>query len=820
MGFPFCLLIKGRDEEDGKKIIDDGLSTVSALMSLYELWKTDSTNKPDGIPWDSLLRDTFTQGLLVKIVKYPDDGDRDVREAYNVMKHDQESLNVSFASVYSKINVCVKAFKKYGDWPKVSKFMMGACGSGSKSKTSIHRWVRAAQGLDEAVLDALKGMSWIKGQAIWDNEFLIESKIKARSKLDSEDAVVALGMMDKQDSAEVFKQCICMPMKLLRTWCSLLEKRFGSVCVQSPAYQRLRQHLNTLAGLKKVAACAKANVLLHQSGGVPECIGLFEELTKCLAGGLPPPASLVLLNADEKERLAERQRHEEEAAAIARAKANEEATMELDMLGMGPGGPKDDPSVSAGSGVAPKAVDALEENMRLVHFAESTAAVKSMSQPLVSSTARTSVVLDMVSTNSSVAADAVGTAHELWLMYQQGMGLNRTRFRILVLCGSRFDLVHKVQSKVMSVFPVNWICAFVQVRQTETQSLRSRPAYAMIVCPPEEISAEELTVLDLSHIKRKKRFAEEGIFLRCTESSCPLRCESARELIARQLGVGVEPALNMEIGKEDQCGGMLAMMAEEFGDPGEEERPEQEGTDDDGSAVEKKRDCIVELWPHAHTIADFRMMLTSMAAGDKMNVLVVMSGSAHPAPWLAALELKVPSVIATARFSEHSRAHSLALGKRLRQLALVPSVSAGAVLDLESRCIPAKVVGPQTMEAFDVSQGPLWNDGLNKMPPAAPLSKEVANLVASELDKFNLSLSHAHETRGRGLMTRTHVAEGEMVCSVSSLFYDSWTVLQSFLAMPGNEVLSDRVVVIPNVMRSTILLSKCTFVITNYIGIT
>ena len=89
-------------EEGGQKLIDDGVSKVVALKEIAQLWGKDNSKKPDGVAWDSLLRDTFTNGLLVKIVKYPDESDREVREAYNVMKYDQDSLSVAWTTVTQK----------------------------------------------------------------------------------------------------------------------------------------------------------------------------------------------------------------------------------------------------------------------------------------------------------------------------------------------------------------------------------------------------------------------------------------------------------------------------------------------------------------------------------------------------------------------------------------------------------------------------------------------------------------------------------------------------------------------------------------------
>jgi hypothetical protein len=524
------------------------------------------------------------------------------------------------------------------------------------------------------------------------------------------------------------------------------------------------------------------------------------------------------LTEAEKQDDADKKQQVEDVAAAARAKENEEATaMELDMLAMTtPTLQEDRPGVSAGPAEFARAVDVLEDNMCRVHFADAFPALTEMSKPLVQSTSRTTVLIDVTSSSGIVAQDFLDAAFEIWRTYEAGMNPDapqRTRFRVVVLVGSRFDIMHKVEAKAKATFPASWACALVQIRKKETQSVRSRPSYAMLLCPGVEVTAVELTTLDLpGGPSRKYALASEGLVLRCTESECPLRSQTARDDIQRNLALGKTPDVSMEIRKEDRCGDLMELMAAEMGLPDAEYDAESAQGSLDDFAIgqsEKQRDCIVELWPHAHIVADVQSILTAVGAGDKMNVLVALSGSAHPAPWLAALALNVPVVVCTARFSEHSQAHALGLGRHLRRraLSLVRSVSTGTAFGQDLQFLPAAVVGPQILEAYDVSQGALWNDGLNKMPPAGPLSRESAGLLAQELEQYSLSVTTVHETRGRGIVSLRHVAEGEVVCKASCLFYDSLHVLKSFLAMPGNDALEDRVVEIPNVMRS-LLYSK------------
>ena len=175
-------------------------------------------------------------------------------------------------------------------------------------------------------------------------------------------------------------------------------------------------------------------------------------------------------------------------------------------------------------------------------------------------------------------------------------------------------------------------------------------------------------------------------------------------------------------------------------------------------------------------------ILTIIGSVDKTNTLVIMSASAHPGPWLAALGLNLRPFVLTEHFSEHSQAHAISLAKMVRKAALrvTPDVSVGVAFEEGSRTIDARVVGTQVVEVYTISQGLLWHDGLNRVIPAAPLAREMTSLVAQELEKHRLAISPIDSKRGRGLVTQAPVREGGVVCPASCLFYDSNDALQSF----------------------------------------
>ena len=97
-----------------------------------------------------------------------------------------------------------------------------------------------------------------------------------------------------QLNAKAFQEEICQRMKLVDLWKRHLHHKFGAVATQSEAVQRFIDHLTTKAGLLKVQECIVNSVPCHGNGGaesgIPECKALYNELDRCKAGGLPPPA--------------------------------------------------------------------------------------------------------------------------------------------------------------------------------------------------------------------------------------------------------------------------------------------------------------------------------------------------------------------------------------------------------------------------------------------------------------------------------------------------------------------------------------------------
>ena len=105
------------------------------------------------------------------------------------------------------------------------------------------------------------------------------------------------------------------------------------------------------------------------------------------------------------------------------------------------------------------------------------------------------------------------------------------------------------------------------------------------------------------------------------------------------------------------------------------------------------------------------------------------------------------------------------------------------------------------IEAYDVSQGPNWHDGLGRSIPADAMASQSVVLIRQEAEQNNLRITSVQADAGRGLETLTHRRDGDIVCGASALFWDEWDGLLAWVELPGNARFCDRIVQIDKVRR-------------------
>jgi hypothetical protein len=281
------------EDPNGRKLIDDGVSTVEALKMRATHYETNPDATPDGDLWQESLLPIFRIGILVRVVAYSDNDDRELREAWNTAKHDEENNAIRWSTLHQKLEIVTARFRKTGSWPATTKTFVELLGPG-KSAT-VKRWVKVAKGMHPEVRDELKRHPRMKAACLMDNMHFIPSVTNGRQLLTPVYAVKAIRVLAETLAVEPmscprFHNEVCKPMKLEESWQDLVKKRYGSVATNSLALARLVESLVRWPRLHLVVLRAHCGTAFIASGlnlGLSDCELLLKEFDKCRAGGLP-----------------------------------------------------------------------------------------------------------------------------------------------------------------------------------------------------------------------------------------------------------------------------------------------------------------------------------------------------------------------------------------------------------------------------------------------------------------------------------------------------------------------------------------------------
>jgi hypothetical protein len=71
---------------------------------------------------------------------------------------------------------------------------------------------------------------------------------------------------------------------------------------------------------------------------------------------------------------------------------------------------------------------------------------------------------------------------------------------------------------------------------------------------------------------------------------------------------------------------------------------------------------LVELWPFALGSAYWKTIFTRLVEAEKSQVIVILTPSAHPGPWVVARRLQLDVFVGTRRWSTHAQRHGMEVG--------------------------------------------------------------------------------------------------------------------------------------------------------------
>ncbi len=737
-------------------------------------------------PWaQGKLRDVLLNGLRVDVVVYPVDDDALV-VAINGLQHDSEQNRFVPTSIVTKISIVLAQKERVpgGDWTKTSQHLLAIYGP--NKRRTVTRWVAAAWELHPDVREHLKikRIRDLPHSFIFDNKFLLGRGEESRFKLSVEFAKCALDLVaDKIDggqsvTASAFMNEYCAAMKAIEGWERLMVKTYGNVATSFSAFHRVTRMLHTEQGRQRAYACMRDKVPLaglpgnSAAGGIVELRRVVEEMSKMKAGSAAAPAdsegngggmtpfpaedagnSLAPDGCDEEQ-------DEEEQAGLPVAAAVE-------------------PEVNP---VQERAQALAREQLNHIVIHESEASLKAELKVRVLKDQKVIFLLDAPTSKLKVVSDS--------LRMLEGLGVGK--FAVFIPVGRRFDLLAAITSQASRLFPKQSLF-IVQCDAGVTQSVRVLPTYAVYL----PVSGQESTGVPTAvRANACKAAPWECLRLRCTDRMCPKRPEPPQ---------GDQPTTAQEELHNDDVEGM-----DEFFNFEEEDAEDDGHAEDDGLVVQGgdgdgNRPCLVDLFPFARPVSHYTCVLREVCHAESAGHLVVVSRTGHPSSLIAGRECGLEVFALLSGVKAHGLAHGKALldtimEKRCMKAAAAEvgqSTKRGRGGDLQF----IKVAAPeeQLIQLRDVQvDSRNWREGFNRLVQDLPV--KTVKLLQQEMDEHQLLVQTVEG--GLCLASARPLKEGTIVCPLSALWFDTPGALESFLNIPANSILRDRLIQVDDVFHS------------------
>ena len=659
---------------------------------------------------------------------------------------------------------------------------------GATKHSTCYRWVCLARDLDDQVLNHIRQNNRnLLGSYIVDNKFFLGRGEAARFKLSAEFGMVALDRLfdnlegSKSVSAKEFVSDYCNPMKALETWQRQQIARFGRVASDFPAFKRVIAGLKSEGGRQKLLLCLSQRLPIsgregHLPHGVDEAHAVVLEMQKMKAGAdpskteAPPetggvsPAALALANAPS------------EAGRV-------EAAMDLvtddegDLL-LDDQDERQDPIMAKAEALA---------DVELTHVAIHRARdeFKRDVESRVLASHKTILVLEAPSSKAKVFADL--------LKFAEGLKLTGPMF---VPVDSRIDLLSTVMAALNRAFPKR--SSFVVQFGNESQTAYRRGTFGVYMLGQGASSNGVPAFISLSGCRAK---AIEGLRLRCMDPKCDKRGKD----VAME---GADPEdVNDELNEDDRVLGEFDPMdiVEEAeldeGDIAVNTHMTQRTSSSEQGKFRRN------LFPFASPLEHHSRILHQLMGATSFTHMVVLTRTAHPGLIVAARECKLETLVLVEGANEHCLAHGRDLLRNLLcgrhyKAAKDQVGSTVGVKRVRASTLPfilAKAPAAQPIHIRDVEPDvatSTWRCGFNKRP--LNMDEKMVALIQKELIDHALMLSKVDGVLT--LCTLTARREGETICPISGLLFDTLASLESFLSEGGNKVMSDRIIRVDGVI--------------------
>ncbi|CAE7712003.1 ARSK [Symbiodinium sp. CCMP2592] len=498
-------------------------------------------------------------------------------------------------------------------------------------------------------------------------------------------------------SETAFKKDICAPLGYLAQWQNYAIRTFGQVATGSPAFGRLIETLQTRQGLEKVKSCQQSGTALHGKSssdiGIQDLLRgevnqLWLEFKKQKAGAALVSKKPEATMKEEAKDAPTGQTQTETLSDTATASGTSIEVVDLSMTVL-PEEPEDPVQKAARE----------KSHAELDHVfiqTDKSLLLEAVIQKMTNSSQKVCCIIDAQTSRAKVSLDYV----EIFRNFVVGHGL--TRYSFVVIVGQRIDLLHAVHTKVAVQADMPYVVNILRHRATPAEQIRKR----------------------------------------CLRRDCPLRDDTDR---SEMLPEGKTVPANHELPEDDRETDPYSVEPADEGATAtsvleDDTPPGLPGTGNDNDSG--PRDYLIDLWPFARPVGYYEQVLDEILKATGCQTVLVMSVSAHPAPWIAVRKLLHADCFVLAdRLRRHSMAHA-------KEIALQYFYRV-AYKDLDKRTGPRKrllgqadvqvmmsphISGQQIIEFLEVPV----DSSVDQVPTDLP--KFLNGLVDRELEKNNLYL--------------------------------------------------------------------------------
>ena len=777
-------------KEDAKFVIFNGLQIVSALLRLKTEIDGKSTAECETLPWwDDTIARIFQHGLLFVVFEFQEGAYSHLRHrAVQALAHEEDSNKMMHTTMLQKSKLVRSYYEQEGnDWAKAEKSILDALGA--HKRRTVSRWLILARDCSEIVLSHMTaaGLKELPLKYFAENKYLVGRAGDARYRLTDEWAKTAFDWLAEvmtlseggkaSITAEAFIQEYCGAAKHAESWLTAQKKVFGVVATSFRAFHRTAERLKQPTARQAIVTWMHDPQLRSRGNfGMEELDLLVREMQNVKAGTNKSPdvvsGSTLAANAPVD--------MTDEAAAGGPHPVEEDDEMGC-LMDDGPVAVEADPIVEKAEQLAVAEMASISIHTERGAFIEELkTAVYPSSKPLV--------VIECPTSRAAVFTSFFDLLVEV-----------PVRFSLLVPLGSRDELISVMKSILKKKLPGRTI--FTVALSLGKQSSRQRPSYALYV------PAQDGPVTFHVGLEGCRAHASEGIRLRCTSSAC---CMRAADIPKDPAGLFDPDTPSERADEEIPLKDREHPDFENCFDQAEAESGDEAPDEDKG-----KDDCATNLFAYAAPLAVHRKVLSVICAVHTRTHLIVLTRTAHPGLLVVGRGFGLKVVAFVDGVSKHTLGHGSLLLKKL----LMSSKMAAA-----REALPGITQGTKRIHAgdfqFQVVQGPPvqpvllrditpmvnnWRTGLNNNPTG--LDVKTLSQVQAESDFLGCNIKLVRLTQRdnmESVVARRSMRDGDVVCSIGGLAFDSVDNLRAFLnSNPSGRELVGGLVRIDGVQHDT-----------------